>query len=264
VGKARTSGGGIAKRALVLLTLCVLFAVGVGTAAASGNGGGNGNGNGKPGSPPGQGECEHGNSGKPCRDDPQPEHGKDCQAHGNQGGVNEDHCGGVTTPEPPPPPTTVNQPPPPTTTVTTTTTATTTATQTTTSAPSSPSPPPTTTKTSPPEKPEPKQEDPREQRAPSATPPKATTPKPNDAPAKAKHETAEPKQEVKAAAAPAAENVDAGCAPPRVLAVAPKTAEGRLPFTGLPLWVFVLGGLAVLLAGVGVRRLARAGRDAAE
>lgn len=111
--------------------------------------------------------------------------------------------------------------------------------------------------------PEPKQEDPREERAPSAAPPKATTPKPNDAPAKAKHETAEPKQGVKAAAAPGAENVDAGSAPPRVLGVAPKTAEG-LPFTGLPLWAFVLGGLAALLAGVGVRRLARAGPGAAE
>jgi hypothetical protein len=250
VGKARTRGGGLAKRALVLLALCVLFAAGVGTAAASGNG--------KPGSPPGQGECGHGNSGKPCRDDPQPEHGKDCQAHGNQGGVNEDHCGGVTAPEPPPT-TTVNQPPPPTTTVTTTTTAATT-TQGTTSAPSNPPPP--TTNTSPPATPEhePKREEPKEERAPSSTPPKATTPKTNDAPTKAKQETAEPKQEVNAAVAPGAEKNEAGCAPPCALAVAPKTAEGRLPFTGLPLWVFVLGGLAALLAGIGVRRLARAGR----
>ena len=83
------------------------------------------------GSPPGQGEASTA-TGKPCRDDPQPEHGKDCEAHGNQGGVNEDHCGGVTAPEPPPPTTIVNQQPPPTTTVTTTTT------QTTTSTPSNP------------------------------------------------------------------------------------------------------------------------------
>ena len=47
-----------------------------------------------PGTPPGQGECAHGNSGKPCRDDPQPGNGKDCQEHGNKGGVNEDHCAG--------------------------------------------------------------------------------------------------------------------------------------------------------------------------
>jgi hypothetical protein len=254
VGKARTGGGGIAKRALVLLTLCVLFAAGVGTAAASGNGNGNANGNGKPGSPPGQGECEHGNSGKPCRDDPQPEHGKDCEAHGNQGGVNEDHCGGVTAPEPPPLTTTV-------TTMTTTTTTTTT----TTSAPSSPPPPTTTAQTSPPSEPKrDEHEEPDEERAPSTTPPKATTPKTNDAPKQAKQETAEPKQGVKAAATPGTEKSEAGCAPPRVLAVAPKTAEGRLPFTGLPLWVFVLGGLAALLAGGGVRRLARPGPQAAE
>ena len=49
-------------------------------------------GNGKPPSPPGQGDCEHGNAAKPCKDDPQPDKGKDCQAHGNKGGVDEDHC----------------------------------------------------------------------------------------------------------------------------------------------------------------------------
>jgi hypothetical protein len=108
------------------------------------------------------------------------------------------------------------------------------------------------------------QEEPKEEQSPSATPPKATTPKTNDAPTKAKQETAEQKQGVKAAATPGTEKSEAGCATPRVLAVAPKTAEGQLPFTGLPLWFFVLGGLAALLAGVGVRRLARAGQHAAE
>ena len=253
MGKARTSGGGIAKRALVLLTLFVVFAAGVGTAAASGNG--------TPGSPPGRGECEHGNSGNPCRDDPQPERGKDCELHGNQGGVNEDHCGGVTAPEPPPPTTTVSAPPPPTTTVTTTTTTTTT--QTTTSAPSNPPPPPTTT--SPPATPghDPEQEEPNEEPAPSSTPPKATTPKATGA-TKVDQETVEPKQGVKAASSSGATESETGCAPSCVLAVAPKTAEGSLPFTGLPLWVFVLGGLAALLAGLAVRRLTGDGRQAAE
>ena len=56
----------------------------------------------KPPSPPGQDECEHGNSLKPCRDDPQPEKGKDCEEHGPfEGGVNEDHCLGETVPPPP-------------------------------------------------------------------------------------------------------------------------------------------------------------------
>ena len=54
-------------------------------------------GNGKPPSPPGQDECEHGNAAKPCKDDPQPDKGKDCEEHGNQGGVNEDHCKGQDT-----------------------------------------------------------------------------------------------------------------------------------------------------------------------
>jgi hypothetical protein len=49
--------------------------------------------------PPGQGECGHGNSdNKPCKDDPQPDKGRDCEEHGNSGGVNEDHCNGETTP----------------------------------------------------------------------------------------------------------------------------------------------------------------------
>ena len=56
--------------------------------------------------PPGQGECGHGNSQKPCKEDPQPDKGKDCEEHGNKGGENEDHCAGETTP--PPPPCTVN------------------------------------------------------------------------------------------------------------------------------------------------------------
>ncbi len=57
------------------------------------------------GGPPGQGECEHGNSEKPCKDDPQPDKGKDCEEHGpKEGGVNEDHCKGTT----PPPPCTIN------------------------------------------------------------------------------------------------------------------------------------------------------------
>lgn len=52
---------------------------------------------GKPPSPPGQDPCSHGNTGKPCRPDPQPNHGKDCLHHGKKGGVNEDHCKGTTT-----------------------------------------------------------------------------------------------------------------------------------------------------------------------
>lgn len=41
--------------------------------------------------------CDHGNSGKPCKADPQPDKGKDCDLHGNHGGVNEDHCAPTTT-----------------------------------------------------------------------------------------------------------------------------------------------------------------------
>ena len=255
VGKARTSGGGLAKRALVLLTLCVLFAAGVGTAAASGNG------NGKPDSrpvrasastatqeavprrpaararqglrgarQPGRGERgplrrRHGAGAASADDDGQP------AASADDDGYDDDHrrrrprrqrlC-----------------------------------------LQSAASVDDDDVSVATPER-EPVQEEPSEERAPSATPPKATTPKTNDAPTKAKQETAEPKQGVSGRDTRHGEE-RAGCAPPRVLAVAPKTAEGQLPFTGLPLWFFVLGGLAALLAGVGVRRLARAGRHTAE
>jgi len=78
--------------------------------------------NGKPPSPPGQGDCEHGNSGAACKDDPS-ENGKDCEAHGNNGGVNEDHCKGdeTTPPETTPTDTTPTQTTPTDTTPTQTT-----------------------------------------------------------------------------------------------------------------------------------------------
>lgn len=70
----------------------------------------------KPPAPPGKDPCSHGNTGKPCRPDPQPDRGKDCEKHGKEGGVNEDHCKGETTPPPTNPPPTNPPPtnPPPT------------------------------------------------------------------------------------------------------------------------------------------------------
>jgi len=64
----------------------------------------------------GQGPCQHGNSNKACRDDPQPTHGKDCEHHGGKGKSshanttgngqgNQDHCkSGTVTPTPSPSP----------------------------------------------------------------------------------------------------------------------------------------------------------------
>lgn len=74
------------KHLLLTLISALLIASGVIASMALANGGG------PPSTPPGQGECSHGASGKECRPDPQPEHGKDCEEHGKHGGVNEDHC----------------------------------------------------------------------------------------------------------------------------------------------------------------------------
>jgi len=94
------------KRLAIISALVALAALGVFASVALAD---------KPPSPPGQGPCEHGNSQKPCKDDPQPDKGKDCEEHGpKNGGVNEDHCKGET--EPPvtttePPVTTTPEPP---------------------------------------------------------------------------------------------------------------------------------------------------------
>jgi hypothetical protein len=78
------------KRLIMIAAMIAAFGLG-GAAAFAGT-------SDKPPSPPGQDECEHGNSQKPCKDDPQPDKGQDCDEHGNSGGVNEDHCKNETTP----------------------------------------------------------------------------------------------------------------------------------------------------------------------
>ncbi len=57
-----------------------------------------GNGSGPPPTVPGSpgGVCSQGSSDKPCSPDPQPSHGQDCEDHGAAKG-NENHCAGGTT-----------------------------------------------------------------------------------------------------------------------------------------------------------------------
>lgn len=78
------------KKVIMLAAMIAAFGLG-GAAAFAGT-------SDKPPSPPGQPDCEHGNSQKPCKDDPNPDHGQDCDEHGNQGGQNEDHCKNETPP----------------------------------------------------------------------------------------------------------------------------------------------------------------------
>jgi len=63
----------------------------------------------KPPAPPGKNPCAHGETGKPCKPDPN-QNGKDCEEHGKSGGVNEDHCANET--QPPTNPSPTNPPPP--------------------------------------------------------------------------------------------------------------------------------------------------------
>jgi len=166
-----------------------------------------------PGSP--GDNCSHGNSNKPCKDDPQPGKGKDCDDHGKARG-NEDHCKNTTTT-----PTTTETTP--TTTTTTTTTAvtpptttavtpTTTPTSTSTSTTTASTPVTTTSET-------------------TSTTETTTTPG-TPTPKELKKEL---KQQEKK---PGTGRVDNST-----------PTAGQLPHTGVSLWFFALAG--VLLIGIG-------------
>jgi len=115
----------------ILLGLAIVFTVALPITAALAD---------PPTSPPGQDECDVGNSDHTCVPDPQPTNGQDCDEHGNNGGVNENHCLTTTTT------TTTTTPPITTSTVTTQTSTTTTVTE----PPTTTTQPPSTTVTQPP------------------------------------------------------------------------------------------------------------------
>ena len=78
------------KKLMMIAAMIAAFGFGGAAAvAASGD---------KPPSNPGSpaDNCSHGNSNKPCKEDPQPDRGKDCDDHGQARG-NEDHCEEVDT-----------------------------------------------------------------------------------------------------------------------------------------------------------------------
>jgi hypothetical protein len=78
------------KRLIMLIGMLAAFGLGGAAAYAATSE--------KPPTPPGQPQCEHGNSQAECKDDPQPDHGQECKEHGKLGGQNEDHCKTETTP----------------------------------------------------------------------------------------------------------------------------------------------------------------------
>ncbi len=194
------------RHVLVALLAVGTFAVGIGTAFAVPLD--------KPPAPPGQSPCSHGNTGKPCKPDPQPDKGKDCEEHGQKGGVNEDHCAGETKPPPTtePPPTTTNPPG---------------------TNPNPPSNPPS---------------NPPAGNPPAATPP-ATTPSapgttpPTVVPPVSKPPVAAPGPKGEPASKPQEQ------APKSPAQAGVPENKGELPFTGLPLWSFVLLGLGMVGAG---------------
>jgi cobalamin biosynthesis Mg chelatase CobN len=200
-----------------------------------------------PPAPPGQGDCSHGNTGKACRPDPQPEHGKDCESHGNDGigGVNEDHCLG-TSPTTSTDVTTTSQ----TTTNETTSSDVTTTSQTSTNETTS-SDVTTTSQTTT-----------NETTSSATTTNKTTTPATTTISISGTVTTAESTNDGPSAAAPAvttpqleaelakqAAKVGAGRVSPE------RDASGQLPFTGSSVWILALLGSALLAAGLGVRRL---------
>src|SRR5712691_171832 len=227
-----------------LAAMVGLLIAGLGVSAALA-----GNGNGPPPAPPGQGECQHGNSGQECKPDPQPNRGQDCDEHGKQGGVNEDHCLGTS-------PTTTHE----TTTdhrtrAETTTTHETTTDHTTTSETTTPhettTDHTTTSETTTPHETTTHETttDQTTTRATTTTSATTTSPGPGTtttpgssggAPAASVAPVAKPKHAVKA----------------RTAGVAVTNAAAQLPFTGFPAWILAIVGSVLLLAGLGIRRFA--------
>ena len=195
-----------------------------------------------PTAPPGQGDCSHGNTGKVCKPDPQPEQGKDCDSHGNDGigGVNKDHCLG-TSPTTSTDVTTSSQTTTDQTTTDQTTTNETTTDQTTSSAT-------TTDKTTTP--------------VATISTEQVTTSSQTDTTSTSALTTAESSNPGPSGSAPAATKPELG----GVLAeqatrvgtghVSPESnVSGELPFTGASTWIVALFGAAMLAAGLAVRRL---------
>jgi hypothetical protein len=261
---------------IVQLTAMVgLLIAGVGVSVALA-----GNGNGPHSSPPGQGECSHGNSGKECRSDPQPEHGQDCEEHGQyEGGVNEDHCYSTTS------------------TIQTTTTTTTTDHPCTRAHPCPPEVceevgahgddclPPQTTTTPPCEEVESEGDDCRPPQTTTTPPPpgcgvagKDGKPGNDDC---ATTSTTTPKTSTTSTTTPTTSSTtttttsvlgttttseSSGAAPGASVAkpqqgvkgqVATAAAGGgQLPFTGFPAWILAIAGSLLLVSGLGMRRFA--------
>lgn len=199
------------------------------------------------GNPPGRDPCSHGNSGKDCRTDPST-NGKDCDPHGKNGGVNEDHCKGTTTSTVP----TTTTAPTTTTTPTTTTAPTTTTLPTTTgTTPTTTTNPGTTTSTTP------------TTTAVTTTtretvPTTTTTPQPPTTTSDASSTTT---TIIHVAPKPPHKTKKPTGGKPHV--VKPKPHQGKttivknkLPYTGLPLWIIALAALGMIGTGVTlVRRL---------
>ena len=173
-----------------------------------------------PPTPPGQGECSHGNTGKTCKPDPQPEAGKDCQTHGNAGvgGVNEDHCLGRSE-------TTTDQ-----TTTNETTTNETTTNQTTSSRTMTNNATTSETTTA------------------AVAGAVTTAGSVKDEPSAAAPAVTKPQLE--AELAKQAAKVGTGRVSPA------QDAARELPFTGSSVWILALLGSALVAAGLGVRRVA--------
>ena len=207
-----------------------------------------GNSGNNPGSP--GDDCSHGNSGKECKPDPQPEHGKECEDHGNASG-NEDHCDAV-------PPTTTSTPSTTTTVQTTSTTGTTstttpgtTSTEVTTSTtattppiqttPSGTVPGTTSTTSTPPQGGGNPPISTSTESSTSTTTPVTTdeAPPPDAAPTKLELQE-ELKKQVAQKGTGRTDSVQA--------------SDGQLPHTGLPLWIVALAGATMTGSGLLLRR----------
>jgi hypothetical protein len=185
-----------------------------------------------PGSP--GDNCSHGNSNQPCKPDPQPTHGKDCDDHGNARG-NEDHCGPGET-ETTPTETT------PTETTPTETTPTTTEETVTTSTTSTPSETESQTTT--------------ESGSGTTPSPQPSAPAPGSSSATSGGSSGPGVLPTRKSLEKALEKQSSGV--DTSSAATHPAATSELPNTGLPLGAWVALGLSLVGSGVGLRRKAGA------
>jgi hypothetical protein len=231
----------VTRRPFVLLAVgCVLCFGGFTVAAVAS----------KPPAPPGNNSvCEHGRSGKPCRPDPEPAHGQDCDLHGAHNQGNDDHCLGTTV-------STSTSTAGSTSTSSTSSASTVTSTSsTTTGGTTSPTQPTSTTTSSASSSSSTEQTPTTSPTSTSTSAPAASTPPPSTPSSPTATPETKPPSSRGLSRRALTLALKRQAARPGTGRTSHANRPGQLPNTGLPSWLVTLVGLTATLAGAALRRI---------